>query len=661
MSDIRKWMQILSEDSIEQGSAVKLSDDYGGGIGTFERLSEDNPDIAVINVKGTAQEIPLTSLQKVLDQDHEYGEDPCYNITPDLFEPGASVRVKNLYGGGTGDGYGVFVAYSTDGQTAIVNVDSEERSIPVDLVYPADEQCAKDNFASVGSDGSQSPFTSAGDNVQDKGISKMSDMERWMDAVSNPKQAPVQETECNDCDCGDYECTTCFPLSEDELSYESMCSEEPAAEEEDLVELDIDNSEHYPEDDLEDEPEPRVGDDEAVDIDLGDAMPYDNTFDEPDAGVELGASEDVSDLLSKIDYVQNMGMSMTDRHYDVDQLMKMKPDAIKRIYAKVIGEAMGESIEADLFAEDLGNSSDDGSDSLLVGDPDEGRTYTLVEPGDTVMFKGHQLVYQGFYPKDENYAVVELKGQRKIVPIVDFTKHAVPGEMVETASGSVSVGPGLGKIQDRAGVYEASSIDPAELKSLERMDVESAKAKAAEMIQGSKTSDKRKAQLVHNVSKSRNVVQVLQLMYNLMLSGDGLSTVGSKWQKKYNEAVQPHRGNDTEIFREFNDDGELDRMRQLAGLRDDGINSGALTRDDFKDMFWDYWDKSSPSSQHQYLTAVLGDDTNIEDFSDAAVEVLDHILNAQDPAVVDKQLHMLRRIGMPLMSVCPDTGEFYPA
>ena len=96
MSDIRKWMQILSEDSIEQGSAVKLSDDYGGGIGTFERLSEDNPDIAVINVKGTAQEIPLTSLQKVLDQDHEYGEDPCYNITPDLFEPGASVRVKNL-------------------------------------------------------------------------------------------------------------------------------------------------------------------------------------------------------------------------------------------------------------------------------------------------------------------------------------------------------------------------------------------------------------------------------------------------------------------------------------------------------------------------------------------------------------------------------------
>ena len=76
MSDMRKWIQLLSEDGIERGSAVKLSDDYGGGVGTFEQLSEDNPEVAIVNVKGNSQEVPLTSLQKVLDQSREYDEDP---------------------------------------------------------------------------------------------------------------------------------------------------------------------------------------------------------------------------------------------------------------------------------------------------------------------------------------------------------------------------------------------------------------------------------------------------------------------------------------------------------------------------------------------------------------------------------------------------------
>lgn len=48
-------------------------------------------------------------------------------------------------------------------------------------------------------------------------------------------------------------------------------------------------------------------------------------------------SEDVSDLIAKIAYVQDMGMSMSDRFYDPDKLAMMKPEMIQRIHSKVVG------------------------------------------------------------------------------------------------------------------------------------------------------------------------------------------------------------------------------------------------------------------------------------------------------------------------------------
>jgi hypothetical protein len=487
MSDIMKWIQLLSEDSITKGSAVKLSDEYGGGVGTFEQLAEDNPEIAIVNVKGNTQEIPLTSVQKVIAQDSKYGEDPCYNITPELFEPGASVCIKNLYGGGTGDGYGVFIAYSTDGNTAIVNVDSQQRSIPVDLVYPSGEQQAKDEFCSSGGDGSQSPFTSAGNNVQDKGRSNMSDMERWMDAVNTPKtESTIQPAEqvSEDCGCGDYECTTCFPLSEDEING-AMQTNEYESEDEELIELDLDDSDYFDdasEDDMDmdmdmEMPEP----DAAVDMAPGNAN--DEMSTNNDQLGQADASEDVSEILGKIEYIQNLGMSNTDRYYDIDQLMRMRPEAIKRIYNKILGDG--------------GNDID------------------------------------------------------------------------ETSAGGISVAAGRGKVTDKKGVYE----EP--------------------MMQQSAP--------------------------------------------------------------------ELDRMRELSGMSpDDGMQSGNVIASDFKEMFWDYWDKSSSSSQHQYLTTVFGEDARIEDFSDAAAQAIKYITTNTDTGKVDKQLHLLRRIGMPLYSLCANTGEFCP-
>jgi len=773
MSDMRKWMQLLSEDSIEKGSAVKLSDDYGGGIGTFEQLSEENPELAVINMKGNVQEIPLLSLQKVLAAPTEYGDDPCYNITPNQYAPGASVRVKNLYGGGTGDGYGVFVAYATDGATAIINVDSEDRTIPVDLVYPADEQQAKDDFQSTGGDGSQSPMTCAGDNVQDKGMTNMSNMERWMDAVSDKQQKEstyeMKEEPSSECGCDQYDCTTCFPLSEDEINYSADCDYE---DEEPLHELDLENSDYF-----DDEDESMPGDDAMADAGDDELAAMDRRP-EPESEPFIydssgNASVDVSDMLGKIDYIQNMGMSMTDKHFDIDQLMNMRPAAIQRIYAKVSGEGLDEALgsaEGDRgeWPADMRQSDNASDQSIMLGDTNDRSSYGLVEPGDAIMFKGHTLTYRGYQSGNSEKVVVELNGKQHVLPASSIIASAVPAEMTETSAGGIGVAAGLGKVIDDSGIYEAASIDAGEVKSLEKMDINGAKAKATEIIQGSRTSDARKMKLISNVQRSRTVTQVLQLMYNLLLAGDGMSTVGSKWQSKYNEAVEIHENtnrkfdtvvrlkngteldnatieydydsadpgdrmnpshpatasiysityngkdidvdlvanldeieevaleheaesvqNDNDEYGDYmynrqreerynmNDsqyNEDISRLRELAGMSpssdpefmagmspDDGMQTGGTSMEDFKELFWDYWDRSSPSSQHQYLRAVFGDEAALEDFSDAAAQAIEHIVSDGDASMTDKQLHLLRRIGMPLFSVDQSTGMFHPS
>lgn len=39
--------------------------------------------------------------------------------------------------------------------------------------------------------------------------------------------------------------------------------------------------------------------------------------------------------------------------------------------------------------------------------------------------------------------------------------------------------------------------------------------------------------LVQNINKQRNVVGVIQIMYNMILSGEGMAVVGSKYQKRF--------------------------------------------------------------------------------------------------------------------------------
>jgi len=55
-------------------------------------------------------------------------------------------------------------------------------------------------------------------------------------------------------------------------------------------------------------------------------------------GTEADAPMDVSELIGKIEYMQNMGLSASDKHYDPEKLMNIDDDEIlQRIYDKVMG------------------------------------------------------------------------------------------------------------------------------------------------------------------------------------------------------------------------------------------------------------------------------------------------------------------------------------
>lgn len=52
----------------------------------------------------------------------------------------------------------------------------------------------------------------------------------------------------------------------------------------------------------------------------------------------VGASMDVSDLLSNIQYYQDNGLSLVPQMYDIDKLMTAPVERVKSIYKKVTGD-----------------------------------------------------------------------------------------------------------------------------------------------------------------------------------------------------------------------------------------------------------------------------------------------------------------------------------
>lgn len=77
------------------------------------------------------------------------------------------------------------------------------------------------------------------------------------------------------------------------------------------------------------------------------------------------------------------------------------------------------------------------------------------------------------------------------------------------------------------------TFDPNVLRDIEKMTHSAAKELCLELIQGSSTKATKKAALIRDINAAPNSRELSRIMWNVMLSGEGLAIADSLWQKTY--------------------------------------------------------------------------------------------------------------------------------
>lgn len=95
------------------------------------------------------------------------------------------------------------------------------------------------------------------------------------------------------------------------------------------------------------------------------------------------------------------------------------------------------------------------------------------------------------------------------------------------------------------------SIDPAAISEIASMPHDQAKQKALELLDTSYTEENKKIELRRQIENSRNTIAVAKILYNMLLSGEGLGTIKSRRQ------MEGYTG-DQEV------DYEIDRILESA-------------------------------------------------------------------------------------------------
>ncbi len=248
MSDIRKWLRIMEnvpaifpgqppkEVTIKKDATVMVDPRAGGGTA---RYMHSTPTGAMVDIKGVPRELSHEDFslperdyenpyQKGNDWFHmsqEPGSPGSLRDKPE-FRSGDMVKVADVYGAVIGPGIGIFIAYGTTGQDAVISFDGKELLIPVANLGAALEQNAKDNFGQMDNDGALSPMSLGSDNVkieqpssgmsvQEPAMDHRDEFSKWIAAVegalSTDKGAPLEENSPNACGCGNWDCGACFP------------------------------------------------------------------------------------------------------------------------------------------------------------------------------------------------------------------------------------------------------------------------------------------------------------------------------------------------------------------------------------------------------------------------------------------------------------------
>jgi hypothetical protein len=84
----------------------------------------------------------------------------------------------------------------------------------------------------------------------------------------------------------------------------------------------------------------------------------------------------------------------------------------------------------------------------------------------------------------------------------------------------------------------SSDINPDEIKALTGMQVDAAKARAQEIIAASTTGDNKKSYLANQINRARTTMDVVGLLYNMILAGEGNAVQGSRYGRKFGNAME---------------------------------------------------------------------------------------------------------------------------
>ena len=164
----------------------------------------------------------------------------------------------------------------------------------------------------------------------------MSEFKKWMDISAKLFEAEdeVEEQEKEETDC-DEECDSELKEAYDVIDREELdvpYDESDVVDDDEPFDLPSDEDDQRArneyEAELEDEGTPVYNEPDPEDI-----------INNPMQGVgSTGASTDVSDLLSEIEYYQSMGMSNTDKSYDLEKLINAPEETIFKIHQRVTGK-----------------------------------------------------------------------------------------------------------------------------------------------------------------------------------------------------------------------------------------------------------------------------------------------------------------------------------
>lgn len=88
--------------------------------------------------------------------------------------------------------------------------------------------------------------------------------------------------------------------------------------------------------------------------------------------------------------------------------------------------------------------------------------------------------------------------------------------------------------EDKGVFHESEKLDSEQINALQDKTLDDAKKLATDMISNTSTTDKKKGFLVRQIDSAKDTVSIIALLYNMMLGGDNMGVIGSKYSMKKN-------------------------------------------------------------------------------------------------------------------------------